>query len=213
MDYNRYFDFCLEHNKVDCRAGEVGAFKVFNKEMPAGSTFIKVPKIHTAKLLGMEYTTIKLEKPYNSYELWSGSELVMSNVGTDIFEHYFHFRRAQGNILMAGLGLLWFPRLLLERGGIESITIVENSKDVIEMCWKEVPKVKLIEADFYEWMKKNDLSGYDYIYIDTYTPNIETYKNIIVPTRKFLIENFPYVQADFWYEDELKARYLLEENK
>jgi hypothetical protein len=45
--------------------------------------------------------------------------------------------------------------------------------------------------------------------VDAYTSEGNVYEEIIIPTKKFILANYPTITIDFWQEDQLKINYAL----
>lgn len=79
-----------------------------------------------------------------------------------------------GNILTFGLGLGYYAYMTSQKDNVESITVVESNEDVIDLFNKYVlpqftnaQKIKIIEADAFEYAQKNMSSGkYDFVFTD-----------------------------------------------
>ena len=76
--------------------------------------------------------------------------------------------RSNGKVLVAGLGigLILFP--MNDKPEVKEITVIEKSKDVIDLVWpfikEKLPKVKVINADIFEWSRPK--AKWDIIYFD-----------------------------------------------
>lgn len=209
MNIKDYFNICLKLD-LNLETQTSGNFRVNKTHYKIGDNFQLIPQSYQAFLMGFEPKSIALEGSFNYYELIYGNERIMSNDGTEMFEHYVPFLRAKGNVLVGGLGLGFITNLFADKDNVESITIIEISQDVINICGFSNEKVKIIKADFYSFIRENNLLDYDYIYIDTYTSGSGIYPELIIPTRKYLLENYPNINFDFWQEDQFKAQYLLD---
>lgn len=81
---------------------------------------------------------------------------------------------AHGHCLTFGLGLGYFAYMVARKPEVKSVTIVELNSAEIELFKKYIlpqfdhkEKIKVIEADAYEFAKKNyPLKNYDYVYVD-----------------------------------------------
>jgi len=72
-----------------------------------------------------------------------------------------HFaEQSHGHVLVAGLGLGLVVHCLAKNPTVESITVIEREPDVIKLIKPLLPKdmsIKIINADFYEWMERDRL--------------------------------------------------------
>lgn len=81
--------------------------------------------------------------------------IIMSNTPAEIDDHMYFIRHiARGKVLLNGLGLGVALKAILEKPEVESVTVIENSQDVINLVapsFKDNPKVQIILADAYTW--------------------------------------------------------------
>ena len=79
---------------------------------------------------------------------------VMSNTPDEIRDFSYFLYKAKGGILIHGLGIGVLVVALLEKEDITDITIIEKSKDVLNLSaatYENHPKVTIIHADCFEW--------------------------------------------------------------
>jgi hypothetical protein len=82
-----------------------------------------------------------------------GWDIVMEDSIMELRKHLPIFRRANGNILITGLGLGCVVRGLLTKSEVRSIDIIEIDKDIIRIIGQEFadnPRIKLHHADALE---------------------------------------------------------------
>jgi len=209
MKLEKYFDLCLNLD-LKLNEGSSGKYNLFSDVNKKGSDFMIIPQSYEVYLRGYELRKITLDKDYTKYDLFRDSERLMSNGGSEIFEQYIPFVRAKGHVLVGGLGLGFYAQLACMKDNVNKVTVIELSEDVIKLCGFENEKFKIINDDFYSFIRNNDLNKYNYIYDDTYTMGKEIYPQIVIPTRNYLLEKYPTIPFDFWHDDELKAHYLFE---
>lgn len=157
----------------------------------------------TKLLSNEEYDNYKIEKftiesgnivalvqgiPTGEYvRLMNGSELLMSNTPMEKRTNLDFLIKANGDVLIGGLGIGLIVLPLLEKENVNSITIVEKSSEIIEMVGKQLnlsDKVKIVNDDIYTYEPEQK---FDTIYIDIW----------------------PAVNSDIWKEEmkPLKQRY------
>lgn len=98
---------------------------------------------------------------------------VMSDTPDEIRDHLSLIRRAQGDVLIAGLGLGMCARACLHRDGVSSVTIIERSRDVITLVGPWLTRVArrcgkrltIIEADIFTWQPATS-GPYDVAWFD-----------------------------------------------
>lgn len=195
---------------LNLESGSSGDYKLCKHNYNAGTKFTLIPENHFSLLAGYKPKEIIIENNYVYYDLFFKNQRIMSSSPDILFTQYIPYVRAKGNILLGGFGLGILAKMLCMKNNVNRVTAVEFSGDIINLCRFNHEKLELIEADFYSFIKDNDLSVYDYIYIDTFTTiNEVIYPEIIIPLKNFLLENYPTIPFDFWQEDEFKAKFLI----
>lgn len=82
--------------------------------------------------------------------------------------------QAFGHVLTFGLGLGYYAYMVSEKENVESVTIVDLNKDVIELFqthvlpqFKQAPKINVIQADAFEFAQEHLSEGkYDFVFTD-----------------------------------------------
>lgn len=80
--------------------------------------------------------------------------VVMSNTPMEQRTHIEAINKAQGNVLVAGLGLGMYLQNIKDKEEVTSITVVEKSKEVIELIskyFKDCQKIKIINEDIFNY--------------------------------------------------------------
>lgn len=79
--------------------------------------------------------------------------VIMSNTQAEIMDFRYFLNKAKGNVLINGLGLGVLLKALLDKPGIESVTVIEISEDVINLVGSHFkdPRVQIIHADALTW--------------------------------------------------------------
>lgn len=96
-------------------------------------------------------------------------------------------RCAKGDVLVAGLGLGLVLTPLLKNRKVESVTVLERSRDVIDLIGPlyQHMKLSIIEADARMWNVPK--KGFDYIYLDIWAdvPNGDNHEEIKELKKKY----------------------------
>ena len=92
--------------------------------------------------------------------------IVMSNTLMEQKTHIKAINNAHGNVLVAGLGLGMFLHNIKDKKNIESIIVVEYSKEVIQIVgkyFKEYDKIKIINNNIFDYIPniKFDFAFFD----------------------------------------------------
>lgn len=97
---------------------------------------------------------------------WNGC--VMSDTPMEHRTNYEILRKAEGDVLIGGLGIGMILMPLMEKEEVKSITIVEKYEDIIDIVGKQLPlndKVKIINEDIFNNTFKRG-TKFDTIYFD-----------------------------------------------
>lgn len=146
------------------------------------------------------------------WKLLRNGELWMSNTPDELNDANELLYKAEGNVLIAGLGMGIIPWLLMQRGKVKKITIVEIDKDVIELIspyLKGLP-VEIIEGSIFDFKPKQH---YDWGWFDIWQDiSAENRSEYVRLRRKFK----PHcTNILFWCDKEVKrlAREQREEER
>ena len=144
-----------------------------------------------------------LDKDIETLFLLQDNKEWMMAVPSEFYTNDPYAKKAKGNVITFGLGIGYFTYMTLLNKNVDSITIIEKSKEVIDL-FKEIKKyfphpekIKIINADAFDYFKENKLKKYDYIYVDIWQSNEDG--RIIIEK---LLEQYnpPLDKCDFWIE-------------
>lgn len=112
----------------------------------------------------------KYKRLYRSGKTGALGALVMSDTPAEKKDHIPFVLKAEGNILINGLGLGWVVEALFLKKEVKHVTVVEISKDVIKLTGeflknKHGDKLTIINADALEYKLKQK-EKYDYVWHD-----------------------------------------------
>lgn len=124
----------------------------------------------------------------------------------------FAIEKAHGKVVTFGLGLGYFAYMASEKEEVESVTVVELSKDVIRLFekyllpqMKNEHKIKVINSDAFEYAEKIlPQENFDLAFVDTWrdaSDGAPMYKRM-----KDLEELSPNTEFLYWIENFLKSR-------
>ena len=134
--------------------------------------------------------------PIGTYvRLCDGKKVLMSNTPMEYRTNTEFIINANGNVLIAGLGIGLIITEIQDQDNIKSITVIEKNKDIIDIIKRQIPfndKVKIINADVWNWIPKNG-TMYDTIYLDIWSyVNSNIYETEMIPLKnkfkKYLID-------------------------
>lgn len=146
-----------------------------------------------------------LDKDYEAIFLYQDDEAWMMNVPSESITNDPYALKAKGHVVTFGLGIGYFAYMALINENVKSVTVIEKSKEVIDLFKKEIypqfPKdkeLKIIQEDAFNCFNKKFLGKYDYIYVDIWKSSIDGL-NLI----EKLLEQYnpPIDSCDFWIFD------------
>jgi protein-L-isoaspartate O-methyltransferase len=134
-----------------------------------------------------DFTATVLEEStgvFDGEETW---KVWMSDTPNELMTQMTALRYAKGRVLVAGLGLGWISRLLAQKPGVESVDIIEQSQDVINLVWEHVrlPNMNLVVGDAVEVLHTLKGQKYDLVYMDIWPNFSEKYLPLFRMTRRF----------------------------
>lgn len=110
---------------------------------------------------------------------------IMQDSLAEYNEHQWLWDNATGDVLIGGLGIGLVHQKLIDNPNVSSITIIENSQDVIDLVWDNCVKddtFTLIKADIETWTPPTN-SSWDVAWFDTWlidnSLNLKEYKELM----------------------------------
>ena len=139
-------------------------------------------------------------------------ELVMSDTSMEHATNTEVIRRAQGSVLVAGLGLGMILIPMARKPEVKSILVIEQSQDVVDLVWSQIQKalgkdalkVTVVCADIFQWPIPKG-AKWDVVYFDIW-PNIctDNLKEMATLHRRFARRYTDWMGS--WCKDLLKSR-------
>lgn len=115
-----------------------------------------------------------------------GGKTIMSDTPMEQRTNYRFVHNAHGDILIGGLGIGMVLMAIQDKPEVRSITVVENSKDVIAAVKPQLPlndKVEVIEGDVFEYKPTRK---FDCIYMDIwFCPDAKAYEEMKLLKRRY----------------------------
>lgn len=97
-----------------------------------------------------------------------------------------HIDKAKGNVLTFGLGIGYYVYMCLLKDGVDSITIVEINKDIIDVFneyikpqFPKADKIKIIHGDMYDYFNDEFMGSFDTVFVDIWQNNTDGYEHYI----------------------------------
>lgn len=102
--------------------------------------------------------------------------------GNQIFEFYSHYNLSKGSVVCTGMGFLLRESWILKNPNLTKLTVIENSKDLIEYHKKKNPdlleKIEILEGDVNDFELECDCLLLDHFELQTFDQIISDVVNI-----------------------------------
>lgn len=115
-------------------------------------------------------------------------------------------KKGHGKCMTMGLGIGVLPYLWLLKDEVESVTIVEFNKDVIDLFDKYIrpqfktdKKLKIIHGDAFDYYNEEFLNQFDYVYVDFW----ESTEDGLIFYTKLMEKKINLPHIDYWIEDSI----------
>lgn len=117
---------------------------------------------------------------------------------------------ARGRVLVLGLGLGYYAHAIAEKREVESVTVVELSREVIDLFERAIQpkldfhgKLTLVQSDAIEFLRKTKVGEFDFCFADIWEGALDGakwYKEILPHASRLKGTEFAY-----WIEDAILA--------
>lgn len=184
-----------------------GEYAITHKIYPPDQP-IAVVSLRSAFLTGERPLSVQFDAPYRVHRLERNGDVLMTDHPQELYQMAPFVERAAGRVLIGGLGLSVIARMIAAKKEVKRIEVVEISEDVIRLCGKRLgPKVRVIKADLYAWLREQTEWPYDRAFFDIWYPTSETaWINWVAPLRRIVRRKFGEAASrrlDCWAEPEM----------
>lgn len=132
----------------------------------------------------------------------------MSITPNEILTMQQSIENSYGKVITFGLGLGYYPFMCALKDNVESITIVEFDKNIINLFEKHLlplfpnkEKIKIVHADAFEFLKENNINElYDFAFIDIWHGG-EDGLPLYIHFKRF--EENKHCKIEYWVEDSI----------
>ena len=156
------------------------------------------------------------DEPFKYLELRQNDVTWMSVTPHEIETMKESLKEVKGNVLVLGLGIGYYPYIASLKNEVKNIDIIELDRKIINIFknnllnqFEHQEKIHLINEEATKYLKENNLSKYDYIFVDLWhTP--EDGLPLYLKISKIL--NSFKGQVSYWIEESILAlirRYLI----
>jgi hypothetical protein len=123
--------------------------------------------IAQGKKRGKIYFTTPVDIPILARTTDRDVIVMMSLTPMEVITLRSGIRKAKGKVAIAGLGMGWMARRVLERKSVTEVTVVEKSQGIADFFGKKLQedypgKVNIVVGDVYE----QDYTGFDVVLVD-----------------------------------------------
>lgn len=186
-------------------------FKSIPDIVPEGSKGVAKVEHFVVDNFNSRMSAIRREYvPEGKYaRLYVSGRLMMSDTSMEHRTNWQIGSRANGNVLIAGLGLGMVLTSILDKEEVKSVTVIEKYQDVIDLISPNYKsdKLSIICADIFEW-KPVKGTKYDVIYFDIWpdicTDNLDEISRLHNKFKFSLNRSNPNSWMDSWCKEELK---------
>ena len=148
-------------------------------------------------------------KPFYYQAVYHDDRLWMSTTPNEINTMKEAIENSNGKVLTFGLGLGYFQYMCHLRDTVESVTIIEKDKEVIDLFTKTIlpkfdfkDKINIINIDAYEYMLKINDGDFDYIFVDIYHDASDGKITYLKMNSYF--KDFKKTKVDYWIYKTIK---------
>lgn len=147
------------------------------------------------------------EKEFLFPAIYENDRLWMSITPNEIETMEKSINDAYGNVLVLGLGIGYYPYMLSLKENVKSITIIEKSKEAIELFINEIyPQftnkiVNIIEMDAFQYLENID-TKINYIFADLWH-DVSDGKDLYLKIKQYE-KNYQMIKFSYWIEDTIK---------
>ena len=194
------------HANIDLPAAASGNLRYERLVIPAGEIF-NAEAIHKdpERELNDWMRLRAMDEPLEAGFLYEGEKVWMMDSPSEALTNDPPAEKAHGKVITFGLGIGYFVYMALLNPAVESVTVVEQSPEVIRLFEQYVlPKiqrkdqVRIIEGDAFDCFTEEFLKDFDYIYADIWQSGEDGLEILAGLLPQYLPEE---EKADFWIED------------
>lgn len=137
--------------------------------------------------------------------LLENNNVWMSVVMSEILSMRNEINKTHGNVITYGLGLGYYTFMVSQKENVDSVTVVEMNKEIIDLFKKQMlpyfpnkEKIKIVNADAFEYIKTQKDGEFDFAFADFWENvqhGLSLYLKFMPSTAKFKKTHF-----DFWIE-------------
>jgi len=146
------------------------------------------------------------EKDIDLPVLTEGDKIWMSPAISELESMGTGIKKGHGKCLTLGLGIGMLPYLWLLKEEVESVTVVEFNKEVIDLFEKYIrpqfktdKKLEIIHGNAFDYYNEEFLKKFDYVYVDFW----ESTEDGLPFYTKLMQKRIDLPHVDYWIEDSI----------
>ena len=146
------------------------------------------------------------EKDIDLPVLTEGDKIWMSPAISEIESMGVGIKKGHGKCLTLGLGIGMLPYLWLLKEEVESVTVVEFNKEVIDLFEKYIrpqfktdKQLEIIHGNAFDYYNEEFLKRFDYVYVDFW----ESTEDGLPFYAKLMQKRINLPHVDYWIEDSI----------
>ena len=132
------------------------------------------------------------------------SDVWMSITPNEIYTMKKSIDESFGNVLTLGCGMGYYAYMTSEKESVKDVTIIEKSPEIIELFesyilpqFQHKEKIKLVQADAFDYMEELDDGIYDYCFADIWKNNLDSLSYMKL---KRICKKFQKTKMSYWIE-------------
>lgn len=154
------------------------------------------------------------ERDIHMPALKEGDRVWMSPAVSEVKSMEDGIKKGHGKCMTMGLGIGVLPYLWLLKDEVESVTVVEFNRDVIDLFeeyikpqFKSHKKFEIIHGDAFQYYNEEFLKEFDYVYVDFW----ESTEDGLVYYTKLMEKKISLPHIDYWLEDSMlhEVKYIV----
>src|SRR5215471_6321218 len=195
----------LPYHLPEGRSGNVH----IERELVAKGHKLTVVSIRNSLFMGMPMSSVYTDRETTIHRLIEdGQGTWMSTLPQEIEQAQRQIRKAHGRVLVGGLGLGLVPVLLQCNPKVQSIVVIERSKDVLRLVQPHMPQRRtlVVHDDLRSYLKHAKKIGatFDWAFFDTWQATDEwAWVTQVKPLRRLAIGVIPQTHIECWNENEM----------
>lgn len=202
-------------NEADVLVGVKGVTDLFEEKEEKGLAQISQLRYEEPKdILGnmrymMDGQGFMIMVTGNYTRLVVDGTLMMSDTRMERLTNKHFIQEANGDVMIAGLGIGLVIRNIIDKPEVRSVTVYEKYQDVIELVGPKLqhPKLRIVQADILEYKPAKD-ELYDVIYFDIWPEisqdNLDDIRVLHNRWKNRLNRANPKAFMDSWMKDYLR---------